>query len=103
MNWDKSYISELKADGSSGPMIEINQIENYKIKILHRGEQLFYYDMLNDRALIVEIQIRNGSVFEKSIAKWDSGAKVDTDEKANIISRILNYFKVFQKMEAVVR
>lgn len=103
MSWDKSYILELKADKSIGPMIENNLDQNYRIKILHRGEQLFYHDLLTDRALIVEIQVRNGSIFRKSIVKWDTGRSVENYEKEVILNRLLSYFINYQLMQATVR
>ena len=45
MNERDLYILELKNDNSKAPMIEDN-IEGYRIKILNRGEELFYFDKI---------------------------------------------------------
>lgn len=103
MSWDKEYIAELKAETYSAPMIEDNKTQNYRIKILHKGEQLFYYDKVLDRAIIIEIQIRDGSIFEKSIETWDDNENILKNDKIIIIDRVKEYFIKYQKMEAVVR
>ncbi len=103
MSWDKSYLLELKSDKSTGAMIENNTDNKYKIKVLHRGEQLFYYDIFNDRAVIVEIQIRNGSIFKNSLTQWDSGQIITDEEKENVLNRIVSYFKNYQLLDAYIR
>ena len=52
MSWDKDYIQELKLDNGKSSMIE--DVEKYKIRILHRGEQFFYWGK-KDRAFFAEI------------------------------------------------
>ena len=96
-------IEELKRDNTIAPMIEENRIELYRIKILNRGEHLFYFDKKKNKALIVEIQIRNGSIFDKSIKKWDDNESIKNTEKKIILDRIVNYFQVFQKKKAFIR
>lgn len=100
---NKQYINELKADTTSALMIEENKAEQYRIKILHRGEQLFYYDKKINKALIIEIQVRNGSIFKTSINKWDDGVTINEAEKTTITDRLINYFKTFQKIDATIR
>ncbi|RWX00585.1 hypothetical protein [Flavobacterium cerinum] len=100
---NKEYIDELKGEVTSAPMIEDNLKERYRIKILGRGEELFYFDKKKNIAVIVEIQVRNGSVFKTSIQRWDDGTRIDDSEKEIILKRIVKYFQCFQKIEAVVR
>ncbi|MGX1927887.1 hypothetical protein [Flagellimonas sp. 2504JD4-2] len=102
MAWDKNYIQELKLDDYTAPMIE--DVEEYKIRILHRGEQLFYWDKKKNRAFISEIQIRNGSIYSNSIKKWDdTGEKITSGQKAIIIERLKSYFINYQKLEPIIR
>ncbi|MDO6519019.1 hypothetical protein [Zobellia uliginosa] len=103
MGWDKEYILELKSDRSLAPMIEENISEKYRIKILHRGEQLFYHDKNQNRAIIIEIQVRNGSIFESSIKTWEDNTEITKQEKELILLRLKKYFKNFQQIEAAVR
>lgn len=62
--------------GILGLMIKFNSVENYKIRIIYRGEGFFYYELANDRALICDIQIRTITVFKKSIKNWDNTKRV---------------------------
>jgi len=102
MGWDKDYINELKLDSRKAPMIE--DVEDYKIRILHRGEDLFYWEKKEDRAFISDIQIRNGSIYSNSIKKWeDTGETITPEEKEIILQRIKSYFIRVQKVEPVIK
>lgn len=103
MSKQNSYIEELKKVDTSAPMIEHNKEFNYVIRILHKGEELFYFDKAKDKALIIDIQVRNGSIFSKSISKWSDGEEILEIDKDIIIERLINYFQEFQKIKAFVR
>lgn len=101
MGWDKNYIQELKFDNRKAPMIE--DVDEYKIRVLHRGEQLFYWEKKENRAFICEIQIRNGTIYSNSIKRWeDINKNITPEEKAIIIQRIQSYFIRYQKVEPVI-
>lgn len=100
---NSEYIEDLKSEVTSAPMIEDNLVALYRIKILHKGEELFYFDKKLGKALIVEVQVRNRSVFKKSINKWDDESIIGEDEKDLIMSRISRYFRAFQMIDAVIR
>ena len=101
MNLNEEYLKELKEETTEAPMIENNP--QYRIKVLHRGEQLFYKDNLTNKALIIEIQVRNGSIFEDSISKWDTREKITDSEKKVILDRVVGYFENYQMLKATVR
>ena len=103
MSLDREYIQKLKLDNSTALMIEENTIGKYRIKILHRGEHLFYYDKEMNRALIVPIEVRSlmsQSIFKNSLNVWDTGLKITEDEKRVITNRVDQYFKNYQKVQA---
>jgi len=90
MNKDQlEHISELKSD------LTIREKKDrhgkYKVKILYRGEGLYYED--DNKALICEIGLLPKIVlFTKTIKKWDNGCKVTNEEKLKIYSRLKQYF-----------
>ena len=100
---DIGYIKELKNDAATGLMIEYNYADNYKIRIIYKGEGIVYHDIQLDRATIIDIQIRNGSIFESSIVKWDNDDPISEQEKKIIVERLVLYFKKYQKIEPIVR
>ncbi|TDQ11788.1 hypothetical protein [Pedobacter metabolipauper] len=95
------YLKELKTDMSEGIMIEHNTVDHYKIRLINKGEELFYHDLQTNTAFICAIQIRNGSIFEKTIHKWDTGALIEN--KQEILKQIERYFIIFQKIDPTIR
>ncbi|GAA0537992.1 hypothetical protein [Chitinophaga japonensis] len=91
------FIQELKNDRTVAPMIEDNKTAGYKIRIIQRGEHLFYQQ--GDRAFICDIQIRDNILFTDSIKKRDDGTTITDEEKAIIFERIESYFKNYQKID----
>lgn len=79
-----------KTEPFAGLRVRVGGSEEYKFKILGRGEMAFYQQ--NDRALFLEID-RLGGIFEKSIRRWDDGTKVTPEEKKVIIERVAAFFK----------
>ncbi len=97
------YVKELKSDKKEAPMIEINLQSGYKIRVVYRGEGLFYHDFETDKALVFDIQIRNGSIFESTIKKWDDSSKISQKERDIILERTKLYFHNFQKIDSITR
>jgi hypothetical protein len=79
-----------KTEPFVGLRVRVSDSEEYKFKILGRGEMAFYQQ--NDRALFLEIDPRGG-IFEKSIRRWDDGKKVTPEEKKVIIERVTAFFR----------
>ena len=96
-----NYINELKEDKTIAPMIEHNMIDGYKIRIVYRGEGLFYHDIVSQKAFICDIQIRTGVIFTETINRWDDQTEIINKEQ--IIRRIQNYFLLFQKIKPVLK
>ena len=98
---EKEFIKELKEDKTIAPMIENNMIDGYKIRIVYRGEGLFYHDTVNKKAFICNIQITTGVIFIKTINRWDDRTEIINKEQ--IIRRIQNYFLLFQKIQPIFK
>ena len=67
-----------------------NNNKTCNLKILNRGEQLFYQE--DERAFICEISVMDDVVFSGSIKKWDSGEKITVQEKEQIKQSIEKFF-----------
>ncbi|WP_129714818.1 hypothetical protein [Pedobacter sp. SYP-B3415] len=98
---DVNYIRELRENPPSGPMVQ--RTDDLHISVVYHGEGLFYLELKNSRALIIEIQLRNGSIFEKSISRWDNGQPVDPYEKTLILEHVRRYLEMHQGIEAFIR
>ncbi len=85
------HIQELKENNETSFLIEDTENSKVYLKILNRGEHLFYQE--NDRAFICEISVLYDIVFTNSIKKWDTGDKITPKEKEKIINNIKNFFK----------
>ncbi|MBN1984451.1 MAG: hypothetical protein JW795_23195 [Chitinivibrionales bacterium] len=96
----KAELERLKADRGTGPYVEENVQEGYRIKIIYRGEHLFYQQ--GERALICAIDPIDNIIYKKSLKHWDNGKKISDEEKKIICDRIIRYFKVYQKEDAIV-
>jgi hypothetical protein len=94
-----SRIHRLKKDGVVGPRVEVND-KGYKIRIITRGEELFYMD--GKKALIADICLSPPCIFSFSIKKWDNGKIISDDEKKVILQRIISYFKKYQECDIEV-
>ncbi len=89
-----SQITELKRLNRSAPGIEDNPI-GYKIQVINRGDELFYWETKTDRAIIIQIAILKSFIFSDSITRWDNGKKVSEEEKKIILQRLINYFEKY--------
>lgn len=63
----------------------------YKIKILERGETLFFQK--GDVALICEISASLTMINPETIKKWDNGKKIAEQERAVILDKIIELYK----------
>ena len=91
---ERKYINDLKSENATGPRVEINKEQGYKIRIINRGECLFYQE--GDRAVICDLDIKGYTIPVKSIKKWDDGKKITEEERDRIKERIRLYFLKFQ-------
>ena len=91
---ERQYINDLKSENATGPRVEINKEHGYKIRILHRGDRLFYQE--GDRAMICDLDIDGCAIPVKSIKKRDDGTKITEEERDRIKERIRLYFLKFQ-------
>jgi len=94
-----AQIAELKAQAFSGARVEVNTEFDYRIRILHRGESIFYQE--GNRALICEFDPYAYLIVEKSIAKWDDEELVSKEDLIRIKERLTRYFLVYQDGQAV--
>lgn len=99
----RDFIRKLKEDRSTGPYVEVNPL-GYRIKIILRGEHLFYEE--GDRALVIGLSpsYRTGHVYihADTIDMWDDGVPVAMEEKPRIVERVISYFRHHQDIEVRV-
>jgi hypothetical protein len=86
---ENEYIESLKRDPYCGLHVRVSEAEEYRIRIVSRGEQAFYQQ--NDRALLVEISPVRNAVSRASIRRWDDGNPVAQSEKDIIVERLVGY------------
>ncbi len=88
---EMSFIEQLK----SNP--EVNRYSdetgNYGILVLGRGENLFFQQ--NERAFICEIDAVKGLINSKTISKWDDGKKIQDNEKAYVLEKLIFLYRKF--------
>ena len=89
----KEYMVKLKAEIHNGPRAENNTEQQYKIRIIERGERLFY--QCHDKALICEFDPYSTTVFLSSIRKWDDGKKMNPEERELYLERLKLHFLRF--------
>jgi hypothetical protein len=83
---DRKQIQKLKeADPFTG-FREQDARGEYKVQVLGRGETAFYQEA--DRALLFELLAGRGTIFARSIRRWDDGKKVTDAERAVIVERV---------------
>jgi len=85
------HIQELKCNNETAFLVEDTENSKVYMKILNRGEQLFYQE--NDKAFICEISVLHDIIFTESIKKWDSGEKIKPQEKEKVKNNIQKFFK----------
>lgn len=94
------YIEQLKGNSTVNRLID-NQGNSYWIKVLGRGENLFFQE--NEKALICEIDAVNGTIYSKSIKNWEGEKKMSTVEQDRIILLIAKYYKEIYNQNVVIR
>lgn len=90
----RQELEDLKDESTRGPRVENNEVEDYRIRIVRRGEGIFYQE--GTRALICVTDPFEPIVVLASISKWDDGAVVTNEERETIMVRLKNYFKTHQ-------
>lgn len=74
----------------------------YKIKILGRGEELFFQK--NDSALTCDISARFAVIDPLSIKRWDNGRKISEKEREVILIKVTElYEQAYQDKLEVLR
>lgn len=96
----QKFINSQSDLDFKGKYTENNKDENYKIKIIFRGEHLLYKE--KDRSMICEIDCQNAIIFKDSIEYWDNSNKIIFEESEIIIKRVLLYFENIQKKKAQI-
>ena len=64
---------------------------SYKMKILGRGEELFFQK--GDNAIICDISARFSAIDSQSIKRWDNGKKISDEERAVLLAKIVELYK----------
>jgi hypothetical protein len=82
---------EIKSTITGAYEFRENDTVIYKMKILGRGEELFF--QRNEDALICEISARLAMINPKTITKWDNGNKISDDERTIIVEKIIELYK----------
>lgn len=85
-----NYVKEIKSTITGVYEIKDDGII-YKMKILGRGETLFFQQ--GDDALICDISARFAVIDPKSIKQWDNGNKISDEERMIIVDRIIEMYK----------
>lgn len=84
-------VKELKNTISGAHEFKDSDGTMYKMKILGRGEELFF--QIGDDALICDISARFSVIDQMSIKRWDNGHKISDKERALILVKIVELYK----------
>lgn len=88
----RQYIDGIKhAEPFPGTRFRVSDTEEYRIYIIGRGETAYYQH--NDRALLFELIAGSGTLFKKSIKRWDNGDKVTDPERELILERMSSFLR----------
>jgi hypothetical protein len=89
---DRELIESLQRETPfSGIRVAVGRGDDYKLKILGRGEMAFYEQ--RGRALLFELNAGFGVILRSSIRRWDDGQKVADPEKELIVERTASYLR----------
>lgn len=97
---DMKYVKEIKSTITRAHEFEDHDGVIYKLKILGRGEELFFQK--GNAALICEISARYAAIDPKTIHKWDNGNKISDEERALILEKIIELYKKAYKDDLAV-
>ncbi|WP_313492027.1 MULTISPECIES: hypothetical protein [Sphingobacterium] len=86
-----SYVKEVKSTICGFHEFKEKDGTTYKIKILGRGEELFFQK--NDNALICDISARFAVIDPTSIKRWDNGSKIYDEEREAILVKIIELYE----------
>lgn len=84
-------IKALKSTISGAHEFEANGAVIYRIKILGKGEELFFQK--DENALICDISASLAMIHPKTITKWDNGNKISDEERTVILEKIIELYK----------
>ncbi|HDS1154188.1 TPA: hypothetical protein QDZ66_005044 [Pluralibacter gergoviae] len=100
MNKDElECIKELRQD-SSVYSYQDKVLGVVRIKVIYRGERLYF--QIKDRAIICIISARDAMLSKKSLKKWDSGEKIDSDEVELLCNTIQKYYAKSYSDELII-
>lgn len=93
---NRDIIDKLKKETIKGlgSRVEINEEENYKFRVVSRGDQLFHQNA--DRGLLILMNPYDYTIYTESIKVWDNGEKISKEEIEVIIKRAKSYFRRYQ-------
>lgn len=94
---NRQYMKELKEELQSAYRLELVDGGDCFIRILNRGEELFYFQA--GKGLICEISAAHSLIYAQSIKKWDDGTKIGIKEKEAILNNILTCCERDYKMK----
>jgi hypothetical protein len=95
-----NYSKEIKDTITGAHEIDGKDGHKYKLKILGRGEELFFQK--DNDAMICEISAWHAAIDPKSIRRWDNGNKISDEERALILVTIIDLYKKAYKEDLVV-
>ncbi len=92
-------VKEIKSTIAGCYEIKEEDGTHYKIKILGRGEELFFQK--NDSALICDISARFAAIDPLSINRWDNGCKISEEEREGMLEKIIELYQqaYYDKLE----
>lgn len=85
------YVKEIKSTITGAHEFTDEDATTYKVKILGRGEELFFQK--GDNALICDISARFALIDPKSIKSWDNKHKISDDERTTLLTKIIELYK----------
>lgn len=85
------YVLEIKSTITGAHEYTDEAHVQYKIKILERGELLFFQQ--GDHALICAISARFSAIDPQSVKRWDDGRKISDEERATILQKIVDLYQ----------
>jgi len=94
------YVKEIKSSIIGAHEVEEQDGMTYKIKILGRGEELFFQK--GNDALVCDISARHAVIDPKTIRRWDNGKKISDEERALILEKIIELYKKAYKDDLAV-
>ena len=73
-------------------------LDNYAIRVLGRGENLFFQK--NEKAYLIEIDAGNGFINSKNIQNLNSSKKISKVEKEELLKMVVYLYQKFYNDDA---